>query len=161
MTNKKLIRALLEAKFPGIDLEALTEIVMATPNPDLATEVLCGLYEPEVINEFISDKYKEDYKSKTNFVFNTYNKYKDELSYYYQEFESFNYWVKSGEEIPTMEEATNEYFKQYEVMDAIKAVPTLTREEFLANYSRRVIYGNVKPRIYESTMKLNQWNGVR
>lgn len=40
----KIIRKLLLVTFPTVGLEELMEVVGATPNPELACEILCGLY---------------------------------------------------------------------------------------------------------------------
>ena len=45
----KIISKLLSVQFPTVDLASLMEIINATPNPELATEILCGLYEQPVI----------------------------------------------------------------------------------------------------------------
>jgi hypothetical protein len=45
MENTKIINALLKAKFPNTNVTALLEIISTTPNPELATEILCDLYE--------------------------------------------------------------------------------------------------------------------
>lgn len=40
----KIIKALLEAKYPTANADALLEVINATPNASLATEILCGLH---------------------------------------------------------------------------------------------------------------------
>lgn len=56
----KIISKLLSVQFPTVDLKSLMEIINATPNPELATEILCGLYEkPELPYKVIgSSSYK-------------------------------------------------------------------------------------------------------
>ncbi len=47
---EKIIKALLEAKYPTVNVASLLEIVNATPRPALATEIICGLYEAPVVS---------------------------------------------------------------------------------------------------------------
>ena len=42
---EKVIKALLEAKFPKVDSNNLMTVINATANPVVATEILTGLYE--------------------------------------------------------------------------------------------------------------------
>lgn len=59
----KIISKLLSVQFPTVDLKSLMEIINATPNPELATEILCGLYEePELPYKVIGSK---SYKNAT------------------------------------------------------------------------------------------------
>lgn len=45
----KIIHELLKMKFPNVDTNSLIEIISATPNPEVATEIMCGIYvEPNV-----------------------------------------------------------------------------------------------------------------
>lgn len=45
----KIIQELLKMKFPSVDTNSLMEIISATPNPEVATEIMCGIYvEPNV-----------------------------------------------------------------------------------------------------------------
>lgn len=46
----KIMKALLEAKYPNLNADTLLEIASITPNAELAVEKLCGIYEPCVIN---------------------------------------------------------------------------------------------------------------
>lgn len=73
----KIINALLEAKFTGMNVPALLEIINATPNPSIATEILCGLYEEPVINP---TKVEKDGSVKT---FKSYDKWNDKVTYSY------------------------------------------------------------------------------
>lgn len=57
--SHKIAEALLKLEFPTIDTSTLLEVVNQTPNPDMAIELLCGIYEePEITikDRVISDK---------------------------------------------------------------------------------------------------------
>lgn len=48
------MQKLLEVTYPAINTESLLEIVGATPNPEIATEILCGLYvEPAIEHKMV------------------------------------------------------------------------------------------------------------
>ena len=48
------MQKLLEVTYPAINTESLLEIVGATPNPEIATEILCGLYvEPTIVHKMV------------------------------------------------------------------------------------------------------------
>ena len=48
------MQKLLELTYPTLNVEGLMEIVNATPNPEIATEMLCGLYvEPTIIHKMV------------------------------------------------------------------------------------------------------------
>mgnify|MGYP000561855241 FL=1 len=50
----KIMQKLLEVTYPAINTESLLEIVGATPNPEIATEILCGLYvEPAIEHKMV------------------------------------------------------------------------------------------------------------
>ena len=50
----KITQKLLEVTYPAINTESLLEIVGATPNPEIATEILCGLYvEPAIEHKMV------------------------------------------------------------------------------------------------------------
>jgi cobalamin-dependent methionine synthase I len=75
----KIIEKLLTVTFPNVNIANLLEIVSATPNPTIATEILCGLYE-EV--KFPS-KVRETSSEKRELTFKSYDKWNDKVSYSY------------------------------------------------------------------------------
>lgn len=75
----KILKALLETKFPTANVNAFLEVIGATPNPELATEILCGLYEEAVI------KHKFTLVKGNIYSFVSYNKWNDKVTYSYDE----------------------------------------------------------------------------
>ena len=71
---EKIIKIALEAKFPGIDLTNLLDVLNATGNAVVATEVLLGIYEEPNIPE-----HALLYKTPATFV--SFDKYKEEVRY--------------------------------------------------------------------------------
>lgn len=57
-SNSKILLFALAAKFPTIDVDALLEVVEATPNPIVATEKLLGVYEHPIIPPLVKRKTK-------------------------------------------------------------------------------------------------------
>lgn len=77
----KIISKLLSVQFPAVDLESLMEIVNATRNPELATEILCGLYEEPIFPEMvILERRHNDAILKMT----SYDKWNDKVHYSYQ-----------------------------------------------------------------------------
>jgi hypothetical protein len=75
---QKVIKALLEAKFPTISADSLLEIIEATPRHDVAVEILCGLYEEPVPSQY-SDMHEKHGKC----TFIAYDKWQDRVHYSY------------------------------------------------------------------------------
>lgn len=73
----KIIAVALSAKFSGIDINALMDVINATPNPVVATETLLGIYEePEIA-------YQSMVERNTVCTFLSFDKYKQRVSYKY------------------------------------------------------------------------------
>jgi len=77
----KIIQALLEIKFPNANIDAIMEILAATPNMELATEILCGLYVEKSINAHV----RVQHKDRGVLTFVSYNKWDNNISYSYVE----------------------------------------------------------------------------
>jgi hypothetical protein len=77
----KIIEELLKMKFPTVDTASLMEIIAATPNPEIATEIMCGIYvEPNV-----GSHKRVQNTNKLLCVFISYNKWINKIEYTYQE----------------------------------------------------------------------------
>jgi hypothetical protein len=85
-----LEKKLIELTFPTINVDVLMEIIVATPNPRVATEILCGVYtEPE----FVKHKLSPNGVART---FMSYDKWLDQVNYsYLQEEVKYEYFPKS------------------------------------------------------------------
>ena len=118
--TSKVIKALLAIKFANCDVEALCEIVNATPNPDVATEILCGLYEEPIIPEkSILNMYLGNKDRNTECTFESYNKWDTRVTFRYLKIKTRSgYFPK---EIDT-NIITNDNFNELVVNE--KSVPT-------------------------------------
>jgi len=73
-----LERRLLELTFPSVDIDALMEVIVATPNSRVATEILCDVYtEPDFVDKIGSSDILQRFVS--------YDKWSEEVSYKYEE----------------------------------------------------------------------------
>lgn len=105
---EKIIKALLEAKYPTVNVASLLEIVNATPNPSLATEILCGLYEEAMPCEYSSTQY--DDKRVCKFV--KYDKWQDRVTYSYMKEKILSMYVPKELDTSVI---TLENYKDYKV----------------------------------------------
>ena len=81
---EKIIAKLLEVSYPGINTSVLLEIVQATPDPQIATEMLCGLYSyPEIVNTRVMSTSSEGV-----LTFKSYDKWQDKVHYSYEKAET-------------------------------------------------------------------------
>jgi hypothetical protein len=85
-----LERKLIELTFPTVNVDSLMEIIVATPNATVATEILCGIYVEPV---FIQDKLSPNGVART---FMSYDKWNEQVQYsYLQEEVKLEYFPKS------------------------------------------------------------------
>lgn len=89
---EKVIKAALTAKYPSIDISQLMEVINATPNSVIATEILLGVYEdPQIPYRQVNNK-----RSEGILTFVSYDKWKDVVNYSYNWVETKNdYFPKS------------------------------------------------------------------
>ena len=98
----KIIKIALESKYSNIDMGALMDVINATSNPTVATEVLLGVYEPPRIlgvSRVVSDNMVE------NRTLIEYNKYTDKVAYSYERTEEITCYFPTKEEM----DANTEY----------------------------------------------------
>ena len=74
----KIIKALIEKSFPQSNVEAILEVINATPKPEIAAEVLCGLYEAPII-----EKRAVSLSGYGPCIFISYDKWTDEVKFSY------------------------------------------------------------------------------
>ena len=84
----KIIKALLEAKYPTANSDSLLEIINATPNPVLATEILCGLHV-EVSLYPMSNLNKDRQECRLL----EYNKWTGEVKYEYSRYKTIGMYL--------------------------------------------------------------------
>lgn len=77
----KIIKALLTSKFPNINADVLLDIISATPNPELATELLCGIYEEITVS---AKRVHSKNNEKGILTFTEFNKWSNKVHYSYE-----------------------------------------------------------------------------
>jgi hypothetical protein len=77
----KIIQELLKMKFPTVDINSLMEIISATPNPEIATEIMCGIY----VEPIVGSHTRVQHKNRGVCTFISYDKWTNNLVYSYQE----------------------------------------------------------------------------
>ena len=146
----KIIQALLETKFPTLNIVNLLEVVGATPNPEVAVEILCGLYEEPKVEEF-----GKDINSEVNRVFLSYDKFNDKVTYSYNKRASKTiYALKSREVDPPFETKDIEGYYISEKAKTLK----ITEEEFKTLYEQVVLFGEVEKNSRTTEIMSSQWN---
>jgi hypothetical protein len=93
----KIIQFALSAKF-GKDIENLMDIIAATHNPEVAAEVLLGIYtEPEIPNRI--EIMHVEKTNRTDVQFTMYDKYTNLVYYKYRDIETHSAWFRKGHDI--------------------------------------------------------------
>lgn len=89
----KIIKALLESKFSNVNVDAILEVINASPNPQIATEILCGLYEETKIEHKLV---KSKNTSEGVLTFSNYDKWTDKVHYSYMSPETRGAYFPKG-----------------------------------------------------------------
>jgi len=92
---KTIMKAALTAKFNASDVDAMLEIANATPNPEVAVELMLGIYQqPDVNFTPHPDAKSQDYP---NMMFEKYDKWSDKVHYTYDTYNKDKDGVPVGE----------------------------------------------------------------
>lgn len=151
---EKIIRAALAAKYPNASVNALLEVVMGTPNPQIATEILLDVYQYPVIT---TEPHENCNPSEANKVFINYDKWTDRVHYSYNPTKSKYGWYKKG--LPENE-------RYIACLDAYSSNRTeyaeqlgLTEDEFEYQYIKGHCYGPIDTAsIRTSYCDVSNWN---
>lgn len=115
-----ILTVALGTVFPKQDIESIMEVINATPNPDIATQILLGIYEEPVIQASAVYNNKDCY-------FISYDKWDDKVNYYYMINDSKHIYVKKGTDTSLINENNYEEFSvQYHSDNAIGYRVTLS-----------------------------------
>lgn len=152
----KVIKALLQAKYPLTDADLLMEVINATPNATIACEILCGLYEGPVIPELPANV-KNFNNTLANIKFVSYDKFNDQVNYSYNSVQSASAWVINGMEVPSYSEMKEAEDKQpYYASDFAKKLG-ITEQEFKTTYTKHTVLGEVSKNLSTSNCSLSNW----
>jgi len=110
----KIISKLLSVQFPTVNSKSLMEIINVTPNPELATEILCGLYEePKLPSEVIGGI---SYKNAVLTLLE-YDKWSDKVKFSYTKEKTIGVKISKNTDTSLI---TLENYKEFQVTDGDK-----------------------------------------
>lgn len=153
-TMEKIIKAALAAKYPTASVDALLEVVMGTPNPEIATEILLGVYSYPIVN---LEPHENCNPSETNKLFINHDKWTDQVNYNYNPRKSKYGWYKKG---------LSENERYIACLDAYSSSRTeyaeqlgLTEDEFEYQYIKGNCYGPIDTASTRTSYcSINNWN---
>jgi len=162
----KIIRALLEAKYPTMNIDSLLEVISNTPNPEVATEIVCGLFEEPWVAIIPSLKFETERKSQFEFELIRYNKWDNCVEYRYKSKKNKSIWHEKGTDLPLYNDLkpyqSEYYFKDYIKKSDIEGADILSELEINAistAFQRITIYGDMETSLHQNTCSVKDWNG--
>lgn len=145
----KIIEVALASAKPTV--EQLLEVISATPNLEVATEILLGVY----VEPTIEEKCKRVVDNETNIEFISFNKFTNEVSYYYNRVPLLHRWIPNDKEV-LIENAIGTYAYSDDAAPQLK----MTELEFKQSHTRHSFKGEPSTERFHSTMPLSAWNGI-
>lgn len=146
--NKIIIEALKSAK-PTV--EQLIEVIKATANIEVATEILLGIYEDPIIESIC----KKESETEVNIQFISYDKFTKNVAYNYNRVECTKRWVANDKEAK-IENACCSYVWADDAASFLK----MEQKEFEATHTRHSFCSEPSDTMFHSTMTIEAWNGV-
>jgi len=108
-----ILTVALGTVFPKQDIESIMEVINATPNPDIATQILLGIYKEPVIQSSAIYNDRDCY-------FISYNKWDDWVNYYYMINDSKHIYVNKDTDTSLINEDNyKEFATNYHSQDTI------------------------------------------
>lgn len=145
--NKIIIEALKGAK-PTV--EQLLEVINATGNVEVATEILLGVYETPKIEEVC----KRESENEINVEFVSFDKFDLTITYSYNRVNTMQRWLPNDKPL-SLENAIGSYTWSD---DAAKSLG-MSEENFKATHSKHTFISEPSKERFHSTMSLSVWNG--
>ena len=145
--NKIIIAALASAK-PTV--EQLLEIINATSNPEVATEILLGVYETPNIEKVC----KRESENEINVEFISFDKFNLTVTYSYNRVNTMYRWIPNDKNVALINAIGSYTWSD----DAAKAL-NMSEDEFKATHTRHTFTSEPSKERYHSTMPLSVWNG--
>lgn len=147
----KIIKLALTQATPT--LEALLEVIAATPNAEVATEILLGIYEDPLIGEPGPEMCNHYH----NIEFLSYDKFKQQINFKYIRVEKVTGWVPNTIENPTVDNIVS---KKSWADDAFKDNPSgcATMEEFGLKHKRTTFIVKVTDEVEKSYTSITNWH---
>lgn len=145
---EKITRLALSLKFNAGDIDSVMEIIMATGNETVATEILLGVYEaPEVAVIAPNTKYE------ANRRLVSYDKFKEEVKYSYQPVRELSAWFLKEQEDLSLENSVSQ--KNW-TEDVAKEL-AISTDDVQRLYTRKVYNREIDPKVKYSSTSLTNW----
>jgi len=100
----KVFKAALECKYHGMSVDNLLRVIYATPNPEVAMELMLGIHEEPVINQVVVDS------NNRKLTFISFNAFEGQVTYSYQQNKSVHIYVSKDVNVA---EITSENYQEY------------------------------------------------
>lgn len=151
---ENIIKALIIEKF-GENSSNILEIITATENPIVATEIACNIYKEPVIADEPSSNFCQSNKSKHNIEFISFDKWQNQVHFKYNPVSTKDIWVKKGDDLPTYKDCKN-YAESYWWDDTSMHKAGESKDD----YKRVTITDDPDmSKEYTSSTDLSLWNG--
>jgi hypothetical protein len=142
----KIIEKLLTVTFPTVEIANLLEIVSATPNPELATEILCGLYVEPILPEKVKENSGGNPKTMT---FKSYDKWTNRVDYSYIREKTIDGYFPKGTDRSTItleniKELRQEYRSGQDMMNIVLKTGETVLDSSYCSLSTWLNYSVVK-----------------
>ena len=147
--TKSIESIALESKFNKENIPALLSIVNATENPQIALEILLGIYQQPSIFTVANDS--SDEKNRTFLSFEPVN---SKVSYSYNRVFTKEAWFKKDEENLSEENIVSKNYCASGVADELGIAEEKVREI----YAHKTYETNVSNDLSVRTVSLKEWN---
>lgn len=161
--KNSIVTIALSSKFTAEQMEGVLEIVHATPNPEVAVEILLGIYEEPKLP--VSPVNVKNFDStKRNIVLSGYDKFNELVSYKYYTMKTVSGWVMNCNDAKPEKILSNKRYVEDAVRDinaglTLKLDPTV----FTDNHTYHTFdielekdsEGN--PKLYSGQCELYTW----
>jgi hypothetical protein len=96
--KNSIVEIALGSKFTASQIESVLEVIHATPNAEVAVEILLGIYEHPVLPlEPVNPQNFE--RTKRNIILYGYDKFTEMVSYKYLTMKTKSGWIKNGDDL--------------------------------------------------------------
>jgi hypothetical protein len=155
--KNSIVTIALSSKFTKEQMEGVLEIVHATPNPEVAVEILLGIYEqPKLPLEPVNPKLFDS--AKRNMVLKHYDKFNETVSFTYHMMKQKSGWIENGVTVDVANIVSNNRWAE----DAARSLK-IDEKEFKDTYTHHVFdlelekdsEGN--PKLYSGQCELYMW----
>jgi len=147
----KIIEFALSTKF-GKDIEAIMEVIAATENPTVASEILLGLYEePEIAYKNAILANQQD--NKIDIEYQCYDRFKDEVTFRYHRVIRKEAWFKKGDMPHKDHIASDRHWTE----DAAKQLG-LSVDEFKETHERVAYHTEIESSYSTTKKSARDWN---